>query len=50
MDGRTIAVRQRMSKVDADDEWTEFRIEAVDFDVEIPGNVFTRSNLRNPRE
>jgi outer membrane lipoprotein-sorting protein len=50
MGGRTIAIRQRMAKVEADDEWTEFRIDSVDFDVEISDNVFTRSNLQNPRE
>ena len=50
MDGRTIAVRQRMSKVETEDEWTEFRIDSVDFDIEVPDSVFTRSNLQNPRE
>ena len=50
MGGRTIALRQRMAKEDASDEWTEFRIDSVEFDVEISDNVFTRSNLQNPRE
>jgi outer membrane lipoprotein-sorting protein len=50
MGGRTIALRQRMAKTDADDEWTEFRIDSVEFDIEISDNVFTRSNLQNPRE
>jgi outer membrane lipoprotein-sorting protein len=50
MGGRTIALRQRMAKTDAEDEWTEFRIDGVEFDVEISDNVFTRSNLQNPRE
>jgi len=50
MDGRTIAIRQRMSKVDAEDEWTEFVVDSVEFDVEISDNVFTRSNLQNPRD
>ena len=50
MGGRTIALRQRMAKKDASDEWTEFRIDSVEFDVEISDNVFTRSNLQNPRE
>lgn len=49
MDGRTIAVRQRMSKVESPDEWTEFRIDSVDFGVAIDDTVFTRSNLQNPR-
>jgi len=50
MGGRPIAIRQRMAKADTDDEWTEFRIDDVEFDVEISDNVFTRSNLQNPRE
>ena len=50
MGGRTIAIRQRMAKAETDDEWTEFRIDSVEFDVEISDNVFTRSNLQNPRE
>jgi len=50
MGGRTVATRQRMAKVDTEDEWTEFRIEAIEFGAEISDNVFTRSNLQNPRE
>jgi len=50
MGGRPLAIRQRMAKEDADDEWTEFRIDSVEFDVDISDNVFTRSNLQNPRE
>jgi len=50
MGGRTLAIRQRMAKSETDDEWTEFRIDSVEFDVEISDNVFTRSNLQNPRE
>jgi outer membrane lipoprotein-sorting protein len=50
MGGRTLPLRQRMAKVGGDDEWTEFRIDAVQFDVAIPDWVFTRSNLQNPRD
>ena len=50
MGGRTIALRQRMAKEDTEDEWTEFHIDGIDFDVDISDNVFTRSNLQNPRE
>ena len=50
MGGRTIALRQRMAKTDTEDEWTEFRIDGVEFDLEISDNVFTRSNLQNPRD
>jgi hypothetical protein len=50
MGGRPLAIRQRMTKSHSDDEWTEFRIDSVEFDVDISDNVFTRSNLQNPRE
>ncbi len=50
MGGRQLAIRQRMAKVDTEDEWTEFIIETVEFDVDISDNVFTRSNLQNPRD
>jgi outer membrane lipoprotein-sorting protein len=50
MGGRTIAIRQRMAKTESEDEWTEFRIDSVEFDIQISDNVFTRSNLQNPRE
>jgi len=50
MGGRTIALRQRMAKTEADDEWTEFSVQSMEFDIEISDNVFTRSNLQNPRD
>jgi hypothetical protein len=50
MGGRTLALRQRMGKTDAQDEWTEFKIESIEFDLKISDNVFTRSNLQNPRD
>ena len=50
MGGRPLAIVQRMAKADTEDEWTEFRIDSVEFDIEISDNVFTRSNLQNPRE
>jgi len=50
MGGRTVAVQQRMEKVDAPDEWTEIIVDSVDFDVELSDNIFTLSNLRNPRD
>jgi outer membrane lipoprotein-sorting protein len=49
MGGRTLAIRQRMAKADTDNEWTEFVIDSVEFDLQIPENVFTLSNLQNPR-
>ena len=50
MGGRTLATRMRMAKVDTEDEWTEMRTDSVEFDVELSDNLFTRSNLRNPRD
>jgi outer membrane lipoprotein-sorting protein len=50
MGGRTVAVQQRMEKADAPEEWTEIIVDSVDFDVELSDNIFTLSNLRNPRD
>ena len=49
MGGRMLAVRQRMEKVDADDEWTEIRVGSMRFDLDLKDSLFTLSNLRNPR-
>lgn len=49
MNGRTIAIRQRMGKVETPDEWTEITVGTVDYDIEMADNLFTLSNLRNPR-
>jgi outer membrane lipoprotein-sorting protein len=49
MGGRVIATRQRMQKTDAPDEWTEMQVSATDYDVDLTNNIFTLSNLRNPR-
>jgi len=50
MGGRTIALRQRMSKVETPDEWTEISVNTVEYDVELGDEIFTLSNLRNPRD
>jgi len=50
MGGRMIAARQRMQKADTPDEWTEMVVDATEYDIEISGNLFTLSNLRNPRD
>ncbi len=49
MGGRVIAARQRMAKVETEDEWTEIRVDTVEYDIELADNLFTLSNLRNPR-
>jgi len=48
--GRSVATVIRMGKEGAVDEWTEVRTTQVEFDVELPANLFTLSNLRNSRE
>ena len=50
IDGRPIATVMRMQKSGATGEWTEVKTHAVKFDVELAGNIFTLSNLRNPRQ
>lgn len=50
MGGRTIAQRQRMHEVDTPEEWTEVAVNTVEYDVELSDNLFTLSNLRNPRD
>ncbi len=50
MGGRMVAAVQRMEKEEAPDEWTEIRLDAVEFDVELRDSVFSLSNLRNPRD
>ena len=50
MGGRSVAIRQRMKKADKPDEWTEIMIGSVEFDLALSDNVFTLSNLRNPRD
>ena len=50
MGGRMIATQQRMIKADDPDEWTELQVITVDYDVDLPDTLFTRSSLRNPRD
>jgi outer membrane lipoprotein-sorting protein len=49
MGGRTVARVMRMGKIDAPEEWTEMIVNEIEFDVDLPANVFTLANLRNPR-
>ncbi|RLQ21010.1 outer membrane lipoprotein-sorting protein [Seongchinamella sediminis] len=50
MGGRTVATKMRMQEVDKPDEWTELRVDSTRFNVDLPANLFTLSNLRNPRQ
>jgi len=49
MGGRVIALRQRMSKQDAPEEWTEMHVKTMSYDVNLDPGMFTLANLRNPR-
>lgn len=48
--GRSVASRIHMGKVETPDEWTELSVQDVVFDLSLPDNMFTLSNLRNPRQ
>ena len=50
MGGRTVAKRQRMSKTESPEEWTEIRVNSVEYEIDIRDSMFTQSNLRNPRD
>lgn len=50
MGGRMLATRQRMNMLEKEAEWTEFSVQNIEFDLEIPDHLFTLSNLRNPRD
>ncbi len=49
MGGKTIAARERMSRVDKPGEWTEIVTREAQFGLEFPASMFTLGNLRNPR-
>ena len=48
--GRAVAARQRMQKSGAEGEWTEVNVAKAEYDVDMDPKLFTRANLRNPRE
>lgn len=50
MGGRTVALQQRMVNIESPEEWTEIVVDSIQFNVELSDNVFTLSNLRNPRD
>ena len=50
MGGRTVAKRQRMSKTETPEEWTEIQVNSVEYELDIRDSMFTQSNLRNPRD
>lgn len=50
MGGRVVAVRQRMQKSETEEEWTEIKLDAVEYDIDVNEGLFTLSSLRNPRD
>ena len=50
MGGRVVAIRQRMSKVGSQEEWTEIRLDSVQYGLELRDSLFTLSSLQNPRD
>ena len=50
MGGRPVARVMRMGKLATPDEWTEMTVSAIEFDLDLPGGIFTLSSLRNPRQ
>lgn len=49
MGGRAVAAVMRMGKAETPEDWTEITTQSIEFDLELPANIFTLSNLRNPR-
>jgi hypothetical protein len=49
MGGRMVAIQERMAKIETTDEYTEIKLLSARFDLNVPGSMFTLSNLRNPR-
>lgn len=47
--GRPYPVTMTMKKANAPDKWTRITYHQGKFDMDIPGALFTRANLRNPR-
>lgn len=49
MGGRPVAKVMRMGEVDSPGEWTEMVTHSIEFNTSLKDNIFTLSNLRNPR-
>lgn len=50
MDERAVAQAQRMTDAEEENKWTEITVHTIDFNIELKDNLFTLSNLRNPRD
>jgi len=49
MDKRPIAIVQRMENLAHANEWTEIEVTSAKYDIKLSDQIFTLSNLRNPR-
>jgi len=49
MGNRPIAIIQRMENLLHDNEWTEIEVKSAKYDLQLSEQIFTLSNLRNPR-
>lgn len=49
MGGRLFPIVWRMHKADVEDEYTELTYQELEFRDDLPDNLFTLTNLRNPR-
>jgi len=49
MDNRPIAIIQRMVNLIEKDEWTQIEVKRAKYNIQLSDQVFTLSNLRNPR-
>ena len=47
MGGRNVATLMRMGNQDKPEEWTQLQTSAVEFDLALPANQFTLSNLKS---
>ena len=50
MGGRLFPIVWRMQKADVENEYTELTYQELEFRDDLPNNLFTLSNLRNPRQ
>lgn len=49
LSGRPVATRQRMTRTDNEHKWTELNVQDIEFDIKLPEQTFTLTNLRQTR-
>jgi outer membrane lipoprotein-sorting protein len=50
MGNRTVASLQRMQNAEGDKKWTQIEVSEAQYDIKLDKQLFSRANLRNPRE